>query len=238
MNKRLRMFAGPNGSGKSTLLDSIKKKVDLGIYVNADEIEKKLREKQFITLKEFGINTLSSKEFYTSIKTHSLFKKAQETGYPIDLEIYTDKIVNPNKETHSYEAALIADLIRYKLVNLNKKFTFETVMSHQSKISFLETCHQKGYRNYLYFISTEDPIINIKRVEQRVKSGGHPVRKDKIESRYYKSLGFLKQVVKHTYRTFIFDSSKDTKLILEIYQGRDIKFHHNEIPNWVDKYLL
>ncbi len=39
--KRLRIFAGPNGSGKSTILKSIlnNKNIDLGVYVNADDIE-------------------------------------------------------------------------------------------------------------------------------------------------------------------------------------------------------
>ena len=48
-NKRLRMFAGPNGSGKSTVFNEIKEQYDfdLGIYLNADEIEKKTKEEKF-----------------------------------------------------------------------------------------------------------------------------------------------------------------------------------------------
>ena len=36
---RLRVFAGPNGSGKSTLKEVLPEGL-LGVYVNADEIEK------------------------------------------------------------------------------------------------------------------------------------------------------------------------------------------------------
>ena len=36
---RLRVFAGPNGSGKSTLKEVLPESL-LGVYVNADEIEK------------------------------------------------------------------------------------------------------------------------------------------------------------------------------------------------------
>jgi len=39
---RLRIFAGPNGSGKSTLFESLSKKYDVGVFVNADNIEKEL----------------------------------------------------------------------------------------------------------------------------------------------------------------------------------------------------
>lgn len=46
-NSRLRMFAGPNGSGKSTVFNEIKLKsgLDLGVYLNSDEIEKSLKIK-------------------------------------------------------------------------------------------------------------------------------------------------------------------------------------------------
>ncbi len=39
---RLRMFAGPNGSGKSTIKDMLPPE-RLGVYVNADDIEKAIR---------------------------------------------------------------------------------------------------------------------------------------------------------------------------------------------------
>lgn len=41
--QRLRMFAGPNESGKSTIKSVISNDL-LGIYVNADEIEKEMRQ--------------------------------------------------------------------------------------------------------------------------------------------------------------------------------------------------
>lgn len=41
---KVRIFAGPNGSGKSTLIYSFEKglKLNLGFFINADEIEKDL----------------------------------------------------------------------------------------------------------------------------------------------------------------------------------------------------
>jgi predicted ABC-type ATPase len=48
--KRMRVFAGPNGSGKTTIFKGalLDNKVNLGVYVNADEIEEQLKtNKQF-----------------------------------------------------------------------------------------------------------------------------------------------------------------------------------------------
>lgn len=41
--KRLRIFAGPNGSGKTSLYSTFESKYNPGVFVNADEIELKLR---------------------------------------------------------------------------------------------------------------------------------------------------------------------------------------------------
>lgn len=48
MSKRLRILAGPNGSGKSSVYEALvqDKGFRWGVFVNADEIEKKLREEQ------------------------------------------------------------------------------------------------------------------------------------------------------------------------------------------------
>lgn len=54
MNKgtlRLRMFAGPNGSGKSTF-KSIRPEL-LGIFINPDEIEKEIRNYDFLDLEGY-----------------------------------------------------------------------------------------------------------------------------------------------------------------------------------------
>jgi len=72
-----------------------------------------------------------------------------------------------------------------------------------------------------------------------VKLGGHHVALKKIESRYYNSLLNLKQAVQNTYRSFIFDNSESKpNLILEVFKGEEVTYYNEEIPHWVDKYLL
>lgn len=58
---RLRIFAGPNGSGKSIMKKQVEgtvvrgRPLDLGVYINADEIARILREDDRIDLSRFGI---------------------------------------------------------------------------------------------------------------------------------------------------------------------------------------
>jgi len=122
---------------------------------------------------------------------------------------------------------------------MRASFTFETVMSSPDKIELLKLAQKLGYRTYLYFIATKDPLINISRVRNRVKDGGHPVPEDKIVSRYYRSLDLLLDAVKVTNRTYIFDNSNSSHIwICEITDSRDIKIKTNSIPKWFNDSVI
>ena len=62
---RLRMFAGPNGSGKSTIKDMLPAQW-LGVYVNADDIEKSIRTTGCINLADFqvAVKAIALQEFW------------------------------------------------------------------------------------------------------------------------------------------------------------------------------
>jgi predicted ABC-type ATPase len=238
-SRRLRIFAGPNGSGKTTVLKDIRKRFDLGIYINADDVEVTLKDQGFIDLTFFGVDKIDSQRINQILSEHTITQKALLEGYEIHLQLEGNLILAKNTKTYSYEAALISDLIRNELLELGKKFAFETVMSHSSKIEFMELSKSHGFKNYLYYISTESPLINIGRVQQRVKLGGHDVDNSKIKSRYYKSLSQLKPAILQSYRSFIFDNSGlSPTLILEIYKGEDVTIKHSRIPVWVDQFVL
>jgi len=237
--KRLRVFAGPNGSGKSTIFHKIKSKFNSVVYLNADEIEKRIKDKLSINLNDYNLDSVSSEKFNTFVKEHSLNKKAQSHNFRINLHIKSSRVFNPTSDTNSYEASILVDFIRNELINSGEDIAFETVMSHFSKIDILKKSAAHGYKNYLYFISTDSVIINKLRVEERVKNGGHPVPVDKIDERYYKSLQLLKEAISHTYRTFIFDNSgSQSKLILDVYKGNKVTYSTNKIPKWVDMWFL
>jgi len=71
---RLRMFAGPNGSGKSTL-NSIVSRELLGIYVNADEIEKEIKKSNLLDLSSYTIIS-DEKSVVSFFMHHPLLIKA------------------------------------------------------------------------------------------------------------------------------------------------------------------
>ena len=234
---RLRMFAGPNGSGKSTIKDVINKEL-LGIYINPDDIEKNIKENGYLDFNNFEIEA-SEKEVLDFFRNSTLLKFVNLQNKISDLKYENNKLIFINNDINSYFASVCADFIRKKLLEYKKSFTFETVMSSYDKIELLKLSKSLGYRNYLYYISTSDPSINVSRVNNRVSFKGHDVPKDKIISRYYRSLGFLKEAVKLSDRAYIFDNSSDEKTwICEITDGSNVDFKVDEIPSWVEEYLL
>jgi len=234
---RLRLFAGPNGSGKSTLNNVISKEL-LGVYINPDDIEKEINKFDFLDMFNYGIET-NEQDVISFFENHPLLAKANLKNELCLLKFIDNKIIFSDIPMNSYYASICADFIRHQLLKLKISFTFETVMSSKDKVDFLKKAQEAGYRTYLYFIATQDPILNISRVNNRVKLGGHSVPKDKIVSRYYRSLELLSEAVKYSSRAYIFDNSSQEKLwIAQINNGKEFEFKSEVIPEWVDKYLL
>lgn len=88
----------------------------------------------------------------------------------------------------NYDAAKEVDSRRYKAIKEKRDFSFETVLSSNYKMDILREAKKEGYFLKGIFVLTANPIINVARVKSRVATGGHNVEKNKIVSRYWKSL--------------------------------------------------
>ncbi|MDI9342470.1 MAG: zeta toxin family protein [Sediminibacterium sp.] len=239
--KRMRVFAGPNGSGKTTIFKGIlaERRVNLGIYVNADEIEAALLHENALNFADFSITVTQEQVqlFFKESSFSPLKRKEPDLWNKLNVE---ENRFSTIAKVDSYLAADLAEFIRRQLLINGLSFTYETVMSHPGKVDFLNEAMQNGFRVYLYFIATEDPEINISRVNVRVAQEGHSVSPEIVRGRYYKSLQNLKKAVMHSSRAYIFDNSqKRANLIAEITDGMNVSLNGAiQLPNWVAEYLL
>lgn len=116
---RLRLVAGPNGSGKSTFTDKILQQyVNLGVYVNPDEIAKILEGDDFTRAKEAQKAAIEQREqlllhgksmTYESVMSHhshlKFLQSAKNIGYRTylyfigseDPDINKDRVKNREK---------------------------------------------------------------------------------------------------------------------------------------------
>ncbi len=237
--KRLRVFAGPNGSGKTTLVRHVSEKYNLqfGYFVNADVIEKSVRETGRFDASTTGLE-FSKTDFLAAARLSGLHQKADMAAWLKTVEIEASQFIFPkNIKITSYHAALLAEYLREKFLASGQSFTMETVLSDARKLDLLEIARALDYRVYLYFVATEHPGINLARVRARVEAGGHDVASDKVFSRYDRSLGLLPRVVRFTDRAFIFDNSVQLKWVAEITDGRDLTLKNGGLPGWVQRSL-
>jgi predicted ABC-type ATPase len=145
----MRVFAGPNGSGKSTVINTIRtqtvngRPIDFGHYINADDIATAIRKKGF-AFYDFEIKT-SQKEFHQVAMTSGLvntnFPKAR---FEKAFSLRANKLHLINIDDAENIAQIIADFLRKKLIELKKRFSFETVFSHQSKIDIMRRAVSEG----------------------------------------------------------------------------------------------
>ena len=125
------------------------------------------------------------------------------------------------------EAAVFADKKRYEAIEAKEDFTFETVLSSHYKLDILRKAKESGYFIKCIFVMTNDPMINVSRVETRVASGGHDVDKDKIISRYYKSLANIKQLIELCDILHVYDNTVEPIRIIRKHKA-DFSIFPNE----------
>lgn len=245
---RLRVFAGPNGSGKSTIIEAVKSHkvneipVDFGIYVNADDLAKKLSA-EVIDFSLYSIET--TLEEFVQICTSSglILESFSKEDFLATFSLENNHIKLLRPEFNERLAQIIADFLRKKLLSDRKKFSFETVFSHPSKIDIMKQAKDAGYKVYLYFVSTEAPEINKYRVKVRTQLGGHDVPEVKIEQRYYRSLDLMYEAAQVAYQAFFFDNSKDGEYFRLFAHFKNTKgekewdpIDEASVPNWFIDY--
>ena len=238
--KRLRIFAGPNGSGKTTLIKLVNDlHVHLGIYINADEIKIELDSQYFLDFTKYEL-TLDIDHLKNSLRRSSFYISNESEKLSAGLTAMNNCLYLDSVALKDHKLSLfLADYIRSILLNTCDKFTFETVMSHPSKLDFIRLAKSLGYRIYLYFVSLEDPILNIARVEARVRQGGHDVPIDKIADRYERTMNLLLDAIKLVDRAYLFDNSSTHPILFATSQQNEISLVNSEYaPDWFQKYVI
>lgn len=121
-----------------------------------------------------------------------------------------------------------------------KSHIFETVMSARDKVDYILRAKNAGFFIRLFFVSTESPTINAKRVANRVLNGGHDVPIPKIISRYDKSIANCMALASYVDRLYVYDNSIDNveaRILFRLSDGKLTKRYVEDLPNWANLIL-
>ena len=146
-----------------------------------------------------------------------------------------ERFGNWNSPQAILQAVQYCEEQREKCLTNNQSLIFETVLSSEGKIDFIQRAKAAGYFIRLFFVSTSHPSINSSRIAKRVMKGGHDVPIPKIISRYQKSIINCKRCVAFADRIYVYDNSvddEDARLLFRMSYGKLIKCYTQEIPEW------
>lgn len=140
-----------------------------------------------------------------------------------------------NNQDAILKAANYCNDWREKCLEERKSHIFETVMSATDKVDYILRAKEAGFFVRLFFVSTESPTINAKRVANRVLNGGHDVPIPKIISRYGKSIANCIALAPYVDRLYVYDNSienTEAQILFRLSNGEIIKSYTDNVPDW------
>ncbi len=89
-----------------------------------------------------------------------------------------------------------------------ESFSFETTLSGKNWVSTLKAARAAGYEITIYFVYLRKVALNLQRIRQRVKEGGHSIPKETVLRRFPRSFeNFWKIYRPLCDNWFVFDNS-------------------------------
>jgi len=172
----------------------------------------------------------------------TLTRMMKEKGMDFGVYVNPDDIakhLSGNDIQNALEAQKMAEEKRGELLEKGISHSFESVMSHRSKIEYLVTAKNKGFYTILLFVGIDDPKINVARVSARVAEGGHGVPQEKIVERYKRTMEMLFDATMEVDEALVFDNTdpnKGMRLAAKV-EGKKLINFDPQFP-WVQKYLI
>lgn len=238
MTPRLRMLAGPNGSGKSTLAAQLSSDYAVNLYrfLNADLLFAEVVQSHR-TACPLSIDNAELVQFVARSTYPREYKRPFESGeIYIDGEDYLHFSANG---INSYSVAIVADFFKEQYLKHRISFSFETVFSHPAKIDVLRRAQAAGFKTYMYFVATENPVINVNRIKERVALGGHDVPEEKTRSRYLRCMEQVRYALPYLNRAYFFDNSTEQSIYLAEYESEvGFSLHSELLPSWFRRFVL
>lgn len=172
----------------------------------------------------------------TSVTSRILQHQWMEDSVYINPDIVAqERFGNWNSQEAVLKSVKYCEEWREKCLIEKKSLIFETVLSADDKINYIERAIKAGFFVRLFFVCTTSPAINASRIANRVMKGGHDVPISKIISRYQKSILNCKYIIGKVHRAYLYDNSAentDAILLLRYADGIIAKRYTAQIPEW------
>ena len=125
------------------------------------------------------------------------------------------------------------------LIDTGAEFAFETTLAAKSFSNYVKRAKQSEYKVTLLFFWLRTPDLAVKRVEIRVKEGGHNIPEEIIRRRYKNGLNNFFNIFKPIVDEWMFidNSGEPYEIIAEGNSANEIEIHNESSwYNLIGKY--
>lgn len=177
----------------------------------------------------------------TSVTTKILHHEWLEDSIYINPDMVAqERFGDWNSQDAIMKSVAYCEQLREQCLDERKSLIFETVLSIQDKVNYMQRAKEAGFFIRLFFVCTKSPAINASRIAQRVMEGGHDVPITKVISRYFRSISNCIAASKIADRVYVYDNSVDNaeaKLLCRLSDGKLVKIYETDLPEWAQRIL-
>ncbi len=160
---------------------------------------------------------------------------------PVEVVIDPDRIareINPSAPRSVDNPAAREALRRFdQSIAQGKSISMETTLTGHTAVMRLQQAKDAGYAVGLIYVALNDPELNVLRVEERVRRGGHGIAPDVVRKRVGTSLANLPRALAIADQAVVLDNSgKQHQRIMEVAAGQ-VTYLAEQLPDWLTQQM-
>lgn len=121
-------------------------------------------------------------------------------------------------------------------LNSGVNFTQETTLSGVRTLKTVQTAREKGYRIDLYYVAVNSADESLRRIENRVRKGGHDIPAEDVKRRYQSRFSDLLKVLPYCDTAQFYDNENGFQFVAE-YRNGEILPVGDYRPEWLAELL-
>ena len=160
---------------------------------------------------------------------------------PVEVVIDPDRIARQinaaDPRSVDPEAGRAAVRLFDDTIAARQSLSMETTLSGHSALRRMERAKAAGYEVTLIYVALNDPQLNVDRVTERARQGGHFIEPGTVRRRVGSSLDNLPRALAIADHSVVLDNSGPAhRRVLEVADGR-LTFQAEQLPRWLQDRL-
>ena len=121
-------------------------------------------------------------------------------------------------------------------LNSGVNFTQETTLSGVRTLKTVQTAREKGYRINLYYVAVSSAEESLRRIENRVRKGGHDIPAEDVKRRYASRFSDLLKILPYCDTAQFYDNENGFQFVAE-YRNGELLPVGDYRPEWLAELL-